>query len=282
MISLSNLIKSSQYVAVKDPKYIEKVQYMTGLSAEMNIVDESEVHAKREAEYARIRKQIMDEAAVVAEEEVRHASEEAERIVEAARAEADQWWQERRQEDEQLIEMSKLDGFERGYQEGIEQAQEATRQQVEQMLAEAKAILEQAYLAKDQIIQEAEPFLVNLSCAIAEKIVDKHLSMEQEYAVELIRKQLTRKREQGMITLCVAPEHLAFVQAAREEMILSIDSQAELQILPDSSVTDWGCVIRSSYGSIDARIDTQLAEIKKHLLQIALHQDDRSQEDDHA
>jgi len=279
---LSNLIKSSQYVAVKDPKYIEKVQYMTGLSAEMNIVDESEVHAKREAEYARIRKQIMDEAAVVAEEEVRHASEEAERIVEAARAEADQWWQERRQEDEQLIEMSKLDGFERGYQEGIEQAQEATRQQVEQMLAEAKAILEQAYLAKDQIIQEAEPFLVNLSCAIAEKIVDKHLSMEQEYAVELIRKQLTRKREQGMITLCVAPEHLAFVQAAREEMILSIDSQAELQILPDSSVTDWGCVIRSSYGSIDARIDTQLAEIKKHLLQIALHQDDRSQEDDHA
>ncbi|MFD0616712.1 FliH/SctL family protein [Paenibacillus sp. GCM10027629] len=279
---MSNLIKSSQYVAVKDPKYIEKVQYMTGLSAEMNIVDESEVHAKREAEYARIRKQIMDEAAVVAEEEVRHASQEAERIVEAARAEADQWWQERRQEDEQLIEISKLDGFERGYQEGIEQAQEATRQQVEQMLAEAKAILEQAYLAKDQIIQEAEPFLVNLSCAIAEKIVDKHLSMEQEYAVELIRKQLTRKREQGMITLCVAPEHLAFVQAAREEMILSIDSQAELQILPDSSVTDWGCVIRSSYGSIDARIDTQLAEIKKHLLQIALHQDDRSQEDDHA
>ncbi|WP_018757842.1 FliH/SctL family protein [Paenibacillus terrigena] len=279
---MSNLIKSSQYVAVKDPKYIEKVQYMTGLSAEMNIVDESEVHAKREAEYARIRKQIMDEAAVVAEEEVRHASEEAERIVEAARAEADLWWQERRQEDEQLIEISKLDGFERGYQEGIEQAQEATRQQVEQMLAEAKAILEQAYLAKDQIIQEAEPFLVNLSCSIAEKIVDKHLSMEQEYAVELIRKQLTRKREQGMITLCVAPEHLAFVQAAREEMILSIDSQAELQILPDSSVTDWGCVIRSSYGSIDARIDTQLAEIKKHLLQIALHQDDRSQEDDHA
>ncbi|WP_314586142.1 FliH/SctL family protein [Paenibacillus terrigena] len=279
---MSNLIKSSQYVSVKDPKYIEKVQYMTGLSAEMNIVDESEVHAKREVEYARIRKQIMDEAAVVAEEEVRHASEEAERIVEAARAEADLWWQERRQEDEQLIEMSKLDGFERGYQEGIEQAQEATRQQVEQMLTEAKTILEQAYLAKDQIIQEAEPFLVNLSCSIAEKIVDKHLSMEQEYAVELIRKQLTRKREQGMITLCVAPEHLAFVQAAREEMILSIDSQAELQILPDSSVTDWGCVIRSSYGSIDARIDTQLAEIKKHLLQIALHQDDRSQEDDHA
>lgn len=255
---MSNLIKSSQYVAVKDLKYIEKIQYAQGLSPEMAIVDESEVQAKREAEYEKIRKQIMDEAAFVAEEEVRHATDEAERIVEAAKAEAEEWWQERRQEDEQLIEMSKLDGFERGYQEGLEQAQEATRQQVEQMLAEAKAILEQAYLAKDQIIQEAEPFLVNLSCAIAEKIVDKHLSMEQDYAVELIRKQLTRKREQGMITLCVAPEHLAFVQAAREELILSIDSQAELQILPDSSVTDWGCVIRSSYGSIDARIDTQL------------------------
>lgn len=46
--------------------------------------------------------------------------------------------------------------------------------------------------------------------------------------------------------------------------------KAELQILPDSTVKDMGCVIRSSFGSIDARIDTQLAEIKKSLVRIAL------------
>lgn len=71
------------------------------------------------------------------------------------------------------------------------------------------------------------------------------------------------------------------MNAAREELSLAVDSQAELQILPDSTVKDQGCVIRSSFGSIDARIDTQLAEIKKELVRIALDTDEqRNGEDD--
>ena len=54
----------------------------------------------------------------------------------------------------------------------------------------------------------------------------------------------------------------------------AIDSQAELQIVPDSTVKDYGCVIRSSFGSIDARIDTQLSEIKRELIQLAHHSDE--------
>jgi flagellar assembly protein FliH len=61
-----------------------------------------------------------------------------------------------------------------------------------------------------------------------------------------------------------------YIQDARDELVLHVDSQAELQIIPDSSVTDMGCVVRSSFGSIDARIDTQLQEIKHALRQIAL------------
>ena len=143
------------------------------------------------------------------------------------------------------------------------------------MMNEAQECLREAYLAKDQIIQEAEPFLVELACGIAEKVIDKQLTIEPDHIIELIRQSLSRKREQGFITLCVAPDQFAFVQAAREELSLSIDSQAELQILPDSTVKDKGCVIRSSFGSVDARIDTQLAEIKKELVRIALEDEER-------
>ncbi|MNI54060.1 flagellar assembly protein H [compost metagenome] len=59
-----------------------------------------------------------------------------------------------------------------------------------------------------------------------------------------------------------------------------IDSQAELQILPDPTVQDKGCVIRSSYGSVDARIDTQLVEIKKELLRITQQTEDRGLSND--
>ncbi len=167
------------------------------------------------------------------------------------------------------------DGFKLGFDEGKEQAEFEVHSQWESMLTEAKSILDSAYETKEQIILEAEPFLVELSAAIAEKIISRQLTVSPEWSLDIIRKSLARRREQGVITLCVSPKQLTFVQAAREELSLAIDSQAELQIVPDVSVKEFGCVIRSSFGSIDARIDTQLTEIKRELIQLALHADER-------
>jgi flagellar assembly protein FliH len=81
---------------------------------------------------------------------------------------------------------------------------------------------------------------------------------------------LARRREKGVVTLCVSPKQFAYIQDARDELLLSIDSQAELQILPDATIDDHGCVVRTAFGSIDAKIDTQLKEIKAALRQLAL------------
>ena len=50
---------------------------------------------------------------------------------------------------------------------------------------------------------------------------------------------------------------------------LAADSEAELQIVPDVTVDEGGCVVRTSFGSIDARIDTQLSELKAVLMEVA-------------
>lgn len=273
MTLLSKLIKHSQYVPVDVLKRLEQARHHAGLT-EDPVAEEApgEVHyqdpAREAAEQAR--KQMLKDAQEFAEGQVRSASQEAENIMESARNEAEEWWRQRREQDEHLVEAVKSEGFQQGYQEGLAQAEQEMSQRLAEMMEEARTVLQEAYRARDVIIQEAEPFLVELSCDIAEKIVDKQLTVEPQFAMELIRKNLARKREQGLISLCVSPAQFAFVNAAREELSLAVDSQAELQILPDSTVKDQGCVIRSSFGSIDARVDTQLAEIKKELLRIAL------------
>jgi flagellar assembly protein FliH len=225
---------------------------------------------------------MLRDAQEFAEGQVRDASREAEQILEKARIEAEQWWLERREQDEHLVEAVKSEAYQQGYQEGVSRAEEDMRLKIAEMMEEARAVLSEAYRARDVIIQEAEPFLVELSCDIAEKVVDRQLTVEPSYTLELIKKNLARKREQGVISLCVSPSQFTFVNAAREELTLAIDSQAELQILPDSTVKDHGCVIRSSFGSIDARIDTQLTEIKKELLRIALDTDEGRNGEDNA
>lgn len=268
MISLSNLIKSSRVIPVGEHKQLERIyQYKAALQS----VDLETQQAEQEpdAETISLRDQILNDAQFVAEERVKEATIESNNLLEEAEQQIDAWWLQKREEDQMIAEAARQEGFARGFAEGHEQVKHELAQQWEGKLQEAAQLLQSAYEMKEQIIQEAEPFLVELSCSIAEKIVGKQLADTNDLALELIRKSLSRRREQGVITLCVSPSQLSFVQAAREELQLSIDSQAELQILPDSTITDHGCVIRSAFGSIDARIDTQLEEIKRELLQLA-------------
>lgn len=235
-----------------------------------------------DAETERLKREMLQDAQEFAERQIRESSDEAERVLSAANETIEQWWVERREQDAYLIEALKSEGFEQGYNEGRVKAEEELRLKVEEMMNEAQNVLEEAYRSKNQIIQEAEPFLVELSTSIAEKVIDKQLTLESDYMIDLIRKNLSRKREQGVITLCVSPSHYAFVEAAREELSLAVDSQAELKIIPDATVKDRGCVIRSSFGSVDARIDTQLTEIKKELVRIALDNEERGNQDEGA
>ncbi|WP_042160465.1 FliH/SctL family protein [Paenibacillus gorillae] len=263
---MSNLIKSNSVVSVDQFKeLLWHNQYAA--PAQEDIGDEKP--AGPDEETISLRDQILTDAQTFAEERIREAAKQSEQLLAEAETQIDAWWLEKRLADEEASQASKESGYQHGYSEGGSQAEADVRQQWEQRLAEAASILKTSYDMREQIIQEAEPFLVELSCAIAEKIIGQKLADAPDLAMDLIRKSLSRRREQGVITLCVSPEQLAFVQAAREELNLAIDSQAELQILPDSTVKDAGCVIRSAFGSIDARIDTQLSEIKRELIQLA-------------
>jgi len=283
---LSNLIKVSQYVPVDILKQLNLAKTYEAAEEQRSDDDmatvQEEVISAQDAAAEEARRQMLADAKEFAESQVKAASDQAEQLLAEARQQIEAWWSERREQDEHLVEAVKSEAFNEGFEEGRVQAEQTLKIKIDEMMSEASAVLQQAYIEKERIIQEAEPFLVQLSCAIAEKIIDRQLELKPEYSVELIKKSLSRKREQGVLTLCVSPSQFAFVQAAREELSLVIDSQAELQILPDASVQDRGCVIRSSFGSVDARIDTQLSEIKKELLRISRQTEERGMtNDDH-
>ncbi|NBD22470.1 FliH/SctL family protein [Paenibacillus glycinis] len=271
---MSKLYKSSNVISVEDLKRLEWYNRYVKPAAEQ---DEP---SGPSAETVSLRDQILNDAEQFANQRIQETGEHIETMYADATAQIDQWWLERRLQDEETMASIRREGYELGFQEGKAQAEAEVRAQWEAMLTEAKSILDSSYETKEQIIQEAEPFVVALSAAIAEKIIQKQLTVEPAWSLDIIRKALERRREQGVITLCVSPQQLAYVQAAREELTLVIDSQAELQIVPDVSVKAYGCVIRSSFGSIDARIDTQLSEIKRELIQLAVLAEERGAADE--
>jgi len=277
---LSNLIKSSHVISVDELKRLEQIRFVAH-QARAN-AGENEGKEAVDVETLQLKERIIQDAEETAQRILQDASEEARRIQSEAEAEAAAWWDSRRTEDARLIEEATRSGYEEGFASGSEQAEHQTNLRMEQMLQEAQRVVTQAYEAKARIISEAESFVVELSCSIAGKIAGEALEGASDVAIRLMKQALARRREKGTITLCVAPEQFEFVEAAKDELTLVVDSQAELQIVPDPTVRGGGCVIRSTYGSIDARIDTQLESIREELLHIAANAADEGKSADGA
>ncbi|BBI34440.1 flagellar assembly protein FliH [Cohnella abietis] len=269
---MSNLIKSSHVISLDDLKRLEIMQRILPVS--QNISEsgvDSEGNPTIDVETQTLTDRIISDAEQTAQQILQQAQEAAAGIRAAAEQEAEAWWQSRREEDELFREEVNRQGYDEGYHIGVKQAEEDLKLDWEARLHSAQAIVEKAYETKETLITEGESFLVELSCSIAEKIINRKLSEAPEMAMKLFEQALSRRKEQGVIVLCVSPAQFAFVQAAKDELIVTLDSQADLQIVPDSSVKDGGCIVRSSFGSIDARVDTQLEAIREQLLKVAAH-----------
>lgn len=266
---MSKVIKPCFYTPLDDRKLID----IADVPIPVRPFEGSPVSAadRFELEQARdLKEQILKDAESAAEARLGQALEEAAALKEQALHEIEMWWDEKRSQDEQIAAEAKLQGYDEGYREGAAAAEEELGNRYRDMLAEAKTVLEQAYEMKEQIIRESEPFLIEMAAAIAEKIIGQELSVSPELTVAMTKSVLSRTRDKGKITLCVAPEHFAFIRDARDELLLAAGSEADLQIIPDSAVGGYGCVIRTEFGSLDARVDTQLKEIKHALQQLSL------------
>ncbi|WP_040948670.1 FliH/SctL family protein [Gorillibacterium massiliense] len=274
---MSNLIKSNGYIALEETMLVDSLSSLlkkAQAESKAPVPDEEAAALWEKAQgVLEIKDQIIQDAEEFAESTITRAADEANQIKLEAQQEIETWWVERRSTDEAETGMARESGYQAGYQEGTLQAEQMVRNEYAQMINEARGVLEHSYQLKRQIIAEAEPFLIELSTAIAEKIIQHQLTVNPEWVVDLAGSVLGRRREKGTITLCVAPVHFSYFQEMREELRMSLDSQAELDIVPDSSVSDHGCIIRSVYGSIDARIDTQLKEIKAALLDLTAEED---------
>jgi len=221
---------------------------------------------------------IISDAEEIAQKILLEANQQAEQQKEQALQDIEQWWQSKQLELQQLMEQVREEAYQEGMRQGVEDGHRAALEEEQQNVQTARDVLALAYQQKEKIIAEAEPFLVELSVEIARKIVGDELSTAPDKILTIAKKALRRSRVHGEITLCVNHRYFPYIEEHRGQFMEILEGQAELSIYPDHAVQDEGCVIRTPFGSVDARIDTQLAEIKQVLLDIAR----RSEADGHS
>jgi flagellar biosynthesis/type III secretory pathway protein FliH len=177
-----------------------------------------------------------------------HAHESAENLILGAQAEA-----------EMIRERARL--------EGAAQAREEAKQEV-LPAAMAFANAGQALIVfEEQMIARYTPEMVRLALEIAEKIVHKTVAAEPEIVAAVLRRAREEASEARQIRIRLNPKDHELLAEIRPDLLtLGHDAGRVIEVVADEDQTRGGCRMETEMGAIDATLPTQIAEIRRQLL----------------
>lgn len=264
MRSLSKVIKVSQYQIEKHWRELSLPPLTIGNEPddeEENPVEVSAVPIKESLQ------DVLDMRAEI----LREAEKEAEARREAALEEIHRMREEEmgkvNREKEELYRSAREEGFKQGFEEGLKKGIEEGKKRMENVIANAEEVLIRANREAKRMLRESEEELLHFAVYIAEKIIHRELKEKSETYLDIIKGALLHNEEIHEITLKVHPEQYLFLNNQLSTLNEMVSSQTRIIILPDPNIEPYGVVIQSSKGRLDARITSQLEEIRVALLE---------------
>lgn len=256
MILLSNVIKSNS----TQSKDIQK--RVIGLKV-LQTSDNSQVQNEK-SDLQFVSQKLMDEAKEQADQIVKDAITYSNSLRQEALVEKRKWEEEK----QELYEKTSQEGFQAGMIDGREQGY----QEYIDLLSEARQIIDASKHDYEQYLESSEEVILKLAMTVAEKIIGVHLDDKPEDFTYLVKKAIKEVKEHTDITIQVHPRFYQFVIEQKEELITILNRETDLFIFPNEDLGEVDCVIESSFGKINASVDTQLSEIKEKLLSLLLEE----------
>jgi len=150
-------------------------------------------------------------------------------------------------------------GFREGKKAGIEFQHErvaSAGQGLEQAIAHIQNLSQEIY---DTIEQE----VVELSLAIARKVVCQEVKTNKDIVVCVAKEALSRVEVPGKIKIRLNPADLQFIKETQEQISTLLQHVDNVTFEAEESISSGGCLIETNLGEIDARIENQLQVVEE-------------------
>jgi flagellar assembly protein FliH len=186
------------------------------------------------------------------------ASADAQRLLEEARARALALIDDAEQRAAQIEAAAKAAGFEQGVHDG----RAAAQAEMDEMIETMRGLIDMARIERHKIIEGAEPEILRLSMAIAERILHAHVALDPATVLDMTRSAITRLVNRETVTVRVNPADIELMREHRDQLMTMNDID-NMRLIEDQRVDRGGVVIETEAGTIDAKIATQLREVRR-------------------
>ncbi len=200
----------------------------------------------------------VDAVRAEAEQLIENASADAQALIRDAQERALSLIEEADRRVAEIEAAAKREGFDQGVSDG----RAAAQAEMDEMLETMRGLIEMARIERHKIIEGAEPEIVRLSVAIAERILTKHLALEPNAVIEMTRSAIARLVSRETVTVRVNPADIEVMREHRDQLMAMNDID-NLRIIEDQRVDRGGVLLETEAGTIDAKISTQLREVRR-------------------
>jgi flagellar assembly protein FliH len=101
--------------------------------------------------------------------------------------------------------------------------------------------------------------------------MNREVQAEGSWVVATVQQALGEMIDPAKVEIYAHPQEIPLLTSHRHELQAQLNASSELQFVPDSNIEKGGCIVRTKHGAVDARIDTQVNEVKRALLDLAVN-----------
>ena len=157
----------------------------------------------------------------------------------------------------------------KGYSEGFMEGKRDALKSMEEVVGNIFRASESIERFKNELYEDVKQDVINLSLKIAKTIVKAETAADIGLISEIIADAVNKSSDAVNFTICLNPGDYGILNKNPGAIKDFIARAADISFMPDVNLSAGDIIIKTDFGEIDARIETQLEQIKKIFTRVA-------------
>lgn len=163
---------------------------------------------------------------------------------------------------QQAVELEKQQAREEGLAQGLEKGKQSVTAELESVIQKLRRAYMDIEKYRKQLYSNAETETVELALAVARKIIGQEVALDRQIVLNVVKGALDKVINHEKVKIRINPQDLDAVQTALFEFLPHVEKLENVHFEADAAITSGGCVVETKFGTVDARIETQLDQIE--------------------
>lgn len=163
------------------------------------------------------------------------------------------------------LQQAVKEAYENGVAEGVKKGRDLQSQDSLRVLQSMNQVIKETAMLKEKILVDVEKQILELSLAIAEKVLHSEVTTNSEVIKNVLRDAIRNIVDRDNMKIRLHPLDFRTMMEIKADFLQSFDGLKNILFEEDDSIQRGGAIIETMFGEVDARLEQQYQEVKAGL-----------------